>query len=153
LTAAAIVLAADPEYPVIGNVEPVQVRKLYNRIWSAAEQVPFRSVFGPVAMEFDGTTREWVGWPEWAVSTMIDTAAHWSVVHEAVRCHQSQIGDVPRLAELGQSELRVLWGTQQFFRVFSTVPVENALEVDLFSGLRVPAASAVVSKPAEIALI
>jgi LmbE family N-acetylglucosaminyl deacetylase len=153
LTTAAIVLAADPGYPVIGNVEPVQVRKLYYRIWSAAEQAPFRSVFGPVEMEIDGTTREWVAWPEWAVSTSIDTSAYWSVVHEAVRCHQSQIGGVPRLAELDQRDLRVLWGTQQFFRVLSTVPIENALEADLFTGLRVPATSTSVSEPAAIALI
>jgi len=153
LTAAAIVLAADPEYPVIGNVEPVQVRKLYYRIWSAAEQVPFRSVFGPVEMEIEGATREWVAWPDWSVTTTIDTADFWSDVHEAVLSHQSQIGAVPHLAELGQGDLRVLWGTQHFYRVFSTVPVENGLEADLFAGLRIPSASTGVSESAGIVLI
>jgi LmbE family N-acetylglucosaminyl deacetylase len=153
LATAAIVLAADPEYPVIGAVEPVQVRKLYHRNWSAAEQAPFRSVFGPVEMDIEGTTREWVAWPEWGVSTTIDTADYWSEVHAAVRCHRSQIGGVSRLAELDERDLRVLWGTQQFYRVFSTVPVENALETDLFAGLRVPAGSAGSSEPVEITLV
>jgi LmbE family N-acetylglucosaminyl deacetylase len=153
LTTAAIVLAADPAYPVIGNVEPVQVRKLYYRVWTAAEHVPFREVFGPVEMEIEGAIRKWVAWPDWSVTTTIDTADYWSEVQEAVLSHQSQIGAVPRLAELDQRDLRILWGTQQYYRVFSTVPIENGLEADLFAGLRIPTESTGVSDPAEIVLI
>ena len=55
-------------------------------------------------------------------------------------------------AELGPRDLRVLWGTQQFYRVFSTVPITGTIEDDLFTGLRSKFRSPrSVSEPAAIA--
>jgi LmbE family N-acetylglucosaminyl deacetylase len=136
LATTAVMLAADPEYPVIGDVEPVQVRKLYYRIWTEPEEMAFRSVFGDVAIEIDGARRELIVWPEWAVSTRFDASDYSSNVQLAVLCHQSQIGTVARLSELDPNDLRTLWGTQQYYRAMSTVPVEQPLEGDLFAGLR-----------------
>jgi LmbE family N-acetylglucosaminyl deacetylase len=138
LATAAVMLAADPEYPVIGDVEPVQVRKLYYRIWTKPEELAFRSVFGDIAIEVDGVRRGLIVWPEWAVSTRFDTADYWSQVQSAVLFHQSQIGSVSRLTDLETAVLRTLWGTQQFYRAMSTVAVSYQLEVDLFAGLRNP---------------
>ena len=153
LATAAVMLAADSEYPVIGGVEPVQVRKLYYRIWTKHEELAFRSVFGEIAIEVDGVRRGLIVWPEWAVSSRFDTADYWSDVQAAVLCHQSQIGAVTRLLELEPIDLRTLWGTQQFYRAMSIVPVEQPLECDLFAGLRNPTSSAGLSEPIEAALI
>jgi LmbE family N-acetylglucosaminyl deacetylase len=153
LATTAVALAANPEYSVIGDVEPIQVNKLYYRIWTDAEVLAFRSVFGDIAIEGDGVVRELTVWPEWAVSTRLDTADYWSDVQSAVLCHQSQIGSVTRLRELDPTVLRTLWGTQQFYRAMSTVPAEYPLERDLFAGLRNPTSSAGLSEPTEAALI
>ena len=87
-------------------------------------------------MDIDGVRRDWVAWPEWAVSTRLDTADYWCEVQSAVRSHQSQVGMVPGLWDLSPIVLRELWGTQQFYRVMSTVPVADTIEDDLFTGLR-----------------
>ena len=136
LATSAVVLAADPEFRVIGDSEPVRVQKLYYRIWTESEQPPFTSVFGDVGMDIDGARRDWVAWPEWAVSARLDTADYWCEAQSAVRSHQSQVGMVPGLWDLSPIVLRELWGTQQFYRVMSTVPVTGTIEDDLFTGLR-----------------
>jgi len=136
LATSAVVLTADPEFRVVGDSEPVRVQKLYYRIWTESEQPPFTSVFGDVGMDIDGVRRDWVAWPEWAVSARLDTADYWCEVQSAVRSHQSQVGMVPGLWDLSPIVLRELWGTQQFYRVTSTVSVADTIEDDLFSGLR-----------------
>jgi len=136
LATSAVVLAADPEFRVVGDSEPVRVQKLYYRIWTESEQPPFTSVFGDVGMDIDGVRRDWVAWPEWAVSARLDTADYWCEVQSAVRSHQSQVDMVPGLWDLSPIVLRELWGTQQFYRVMSTVSVADTIEDDLFSGLR-----------------
>lgn len=136
LATSAVLLAADPEFRVVGDSEPVRVQKLYYRIWTESEQPTFTSVFGEVGMDTDGVRRDWVAWPEWAVSARLDTADYWCEVQSAVRSHQSQVGMVPGLWDLSPIVLRELWGTQQFYRVMSTVPVADTIEDDLFSGLR-----------------
>ena len=136
LATSAVVLTADPEFRVVGDSEPVRVQKLYYRIWTESEQPPFTSVFGDVGMDIDGVRRDWVAWPEWAVSARLDTADYWCEVQSAVRSHQSQVDMVPGLWDLSPIVLRELWGTQQFYRVMSTVSVADTIEDDLFSGLR-----------------
>jgi LmbE family N-acetylglucosaminyl deacetylase len=136
MATSAVVLAADPEFRVVGDSEPVRVQKLYYRIWTESEQPPFTSVFGEVGMEIDSVRRHWVAWPEWTVSARLDTADYWCEVQSAVRSHQSQIGMVPGLSDLSPVVLRELWGTQQFYRVMSTVAVADSVEDDLFTGLR-----------------
>ena len=41
-----------------------------------------------------------------------------------------------KLEELPEEHQRALWGTQEFYRVFSTVNGGRAQESDLFEGLR-----------------
>lgn len=75
-------------------------------------------------------------WPEWAVTTRVDTADQWETVWEAVRCHASQIAVYQRLAELTPEHHAALWGRQTFYRVFSRVNGGRETEDDLFAGLR-----------------
>ena len=152
LTTTAVMLAADPAYPVIGDVEPARVSKFYYRIWTEPEVALFRSVFGDIAIEVDGVRRELIVWPEWAVSTRFDTADYWSGVQSAVLCHQSQIGAVTRLAELDPSDLRMLWGMQQYYRAMSSVPVEHPLEDDLFAGVRYPTSATIPTESMDAAI-
>ncbi len=85
----------------------------------------------------DGVEREAIPWPEWAITTRIDTREHWQTVWRAVQCHASQIASYGGLAALGPAEHRRLWGaTQTFYRVWSLVNGGREPEDDLFAGLR-----------------
>jgi hypothetical protein len=94
------------------------------------------SVFGEQVMAIDGVGRRPVPWQEWAITTRIDTAAHWPDVWQAVACHRSQLPGYQRLKDLSPEQHQALWGSQGFYRVFSTVNGGRAIERDLFAGLR-----------------
>lgn len=136
LTGAAIVAAADPGYPAAGDAPPHRVAKLYYMVWTEAEGAVYQEVFGDLVMTIDGVDRRGVGWPEWAVSTRVDTAAVWPTVWEAVACHRTQLPGYAALAQLPEDQHRALWGSLSLYRVFSQVNGGRALERDLFAGLR-----------------
>jgi hypothetical protein len=136
LTTTAIACAADPTYDDGIGAAPHRVTKLYYRVWTAAEEAFYEAVFGQVTIEVDGERRGGVVWPDWAVTTRLDTAAHWPAVWAAVSCHQSQIGGIATLTGLSPKAHRTLWGTQHFYRVVSTVAGGHGVEDDLFAGLR-----------------
>ena len=50
--------------------------------------------------------------------------------------HETQISIYGQLRELTTEQQMALWGSQQFYRVFSTVNGGRTLETDLFEGLR-----------------
>ena len=135
LATAAAVCAADA---AVGPAEPEphRVAKLYYRVWTESENAAWLAAFGEVAMEVDGVRRGDVGWPDWAVTTRLDAAAHWRQVRDAVACHRSQLTDPDALARLSPEVHRCLWGCQQFYRAFSTVSGGRRPERDLFEGLR-----------------
>ena len=86
----------------------------------------------------DGVERQANPWPEWQLSTRLDTRAYWPVVREAVHCHDSQVANYAGLAHLTPEHHEGLWGWQTFYRVWSTVNGGRAREDDLFAGLRPP---------------
>jgi len=53
-----------------------------------------------------------------------------------VSCHKTQMATYGKLEELSNEHQRSLWGTQEFYRVFSLVNGGRAQESDLFEGLR-----------------
>ena len=69
-------------------------------------------------------------------TTEIDTSVYWPVVWKAVCCHQTQISIYERLEQLAEEQQRALWGTQAFYRAFSSVNGGRQRETDLFEGLR-----------------
>lgn len=135
-TQAAVVAAADPGYGQAELQLPHRVSKLYYRIFTRVEQVIYQAAFGDLVMPVDGVARRLVAWPDWAVTTRIDTSAYWSQVWQAVACHRSQLPGYETLANLPDEQHQKLWGNQTYYRAFSMVNGGREVEPDLFAGLR-----------------
>ena len=137
LTAAAIVCAADPLFePQPGIGEPHRVAKLYFIAWSEKKWAAYQAALRKLVVTVDGEERQVVPWPDWAITTVIDTSRVWPTVWRAVSCHKTQMTIYGKLEELSEEHQRSLWGTQEFYRVFSGVNGGRAQESDLFEGLR-----------------
>jgi LmbE family N-acetylglucosaminyl deacetylase len=137
---AAVVAAADHAYSA-QTPDPVHaVPKLYYFAWTDEVRQAYEAAFGELVMNVDGAERRAVPWPHWAISTWIDTSAHWNTVWEAIRCHRSQLPGYHKLLDLPDEYHETLWGQLTFHRVYSLVPAPDR-EDDMFAGLRVEAAS------------
>ena len=112
------------------------VAKLYYIAWSPVEWEIYQDAFKRLTSTVDGVVRQATPWPEWAITTRIDTERYWATVWEAVRCHESQMVQYGPLERLSDSVHRRLWGSQQFYRALSLVSGGRTLEDDLFAGLR-----------------
>jgi len=134
LTTAAVVAAADA--CADGTLAPHAVSKLYYMAWSAATWDAYQAAFKTLVSRVDGVERRANVWPDWAITTRIDTRAYWPTVWRAVQCHQTQIASYARLAELPAPQHEALWGRQEFYRALSLVSGGRALETDVFAGLR-----------------
>jgi LmbE family N-acetylglucosaminyl deacetylase len=109
-----------------------QVQKLYYLADSQFLFSAYTTLFGNIVMQVDGTNREPVPWVDWSITTEIDTAAYWPIVHQAISCHVSQI-KTPDLFDQYNAEV---WGRQTYYRAYSLVNGGRKLETDLFEGLR-----------------
>jgi LmbE family N-acetylglucosaminyl deacetylase len=137
LTTAAIVCAADPGFasrPAIG--EPHRVSKLYFIAWSQKKWTAYQTALRKLVSKVDGEERQAVPWPDWAITTVLDTRRVWPAVWRAVSCHRTQMAIYRKLEELPEEHQSSLWGTQEFYRVFSVVNGGRVQESDLFEGLR-----------------
>ena len=128
-TAAAIVEAA------AAGDSPHRVDKFYWTVTTAARWSIYEAAFGELVTRVDGRERRAVPWPDWAVTTVVDTRAHWQTVWRAVQCHPSQLSGYERLAAYPAEGHPELWGVQSFYRVFSRVKVAAEQESDLFAGI------------------
>ena len=136
-TTAAVVAAADPSWHVAGwPAEPHRVSKLYFIAWSAAKWAAYQAALKRLVVTVDGEERHVAPWPDWAITTVLDTSRVWPAVWRAVSCHKTQMATYQRLAALADEHQRALWGTQEFYRAFSSVNGGRARETDLFEGLR-----------------
>ena len=133
LTTAAVHAAADPSYAA--DAEPHRVSKFYYFVCDEREWEVYQAAFKRLTSVVDGQERSAVAWPGWAVSAEIDTRAQWETVWRAVRCHETQLAVYARLGELTPEQHEALWGSETFYRVFSTVNGGRAREADLFAGL------------------
>ena len=134
-TTAAVAAAGDPSYPA-GNGAPAhRVSKLYYMVLDHARWAAHTSAFKRFVSNVDGVEREAQPWPDWSITTRIDTEAQWPVVWKAILCHQSQMAAYHQLAELTPDHHRALWGTQDFYRAFSLVNGGRIREADLFEGI------------------
>jgi LmbE family N-acetylglucosaminyl deacetylase len=139
LTTAALVAAADPTLTSSGGSDvrpPHGVSKLYYMVLAEPTFSAYQHVFRVLSSTVDGSVRQAVPFPEWAVTTVVDTRAVWATVAGAVMCHASQVSTYGRLADLGPEEHQVLWGHQTFYRAFSRVNGGRIRETDMFEGLR-----------------
>lgn len=139
-TTAAIVCAADAEYLVHGcernSLAAHRVAKLYYLAWRRSKWESYQAAFRKLTSMVDGVQRQATPWPDWAVTTEIDTSAVWPIVWKAVCCHESQMSIYERLEELTEEQQTALWGSQEFYRVYSSVNGGRKRETDLFAGLR-----------------
>ena len=142
LAGGALVAAADARFEPAPGIElpeePHAASKFYWMAWDESVWTAYRHAFGELVSRVDGVERKATPWPDWAVTTVVDTSAHRDTIWRAVGCHESQISGYARLAEL-PPELRAgLWDRQPFYRVWSTVNGGRELESDLFAGIRDP---------------
>ncbi len=135
-TTAAIVEAANPISLHHPDLPPHAVSKLYYMAPTLQSGVAYQAVFGDVVMHVDGVERRGIGWPEWAITTRIDTKDYEQTVWEAVLCHESQLAFYRQLEYASQDYQKELWDAQTYYRVFSLVNGGRRVENDLFEGLR-----------------
>jgi LmbE family N-acetylglucosaminyl deacetylase len=124
-TTAAIVAAADSA-----------VSKLYYLAWPESTWAAYQTAFRKLISTVDGVERLATPWPDWAITTVIDTRHVWSTVWRAISCHESQVTAYERLKDLSPEHHEALWGRQCFYRAFSTVNGGRRRETDLFEGIR-----------------
>jgi LmbE family N-acetylglucosaminyl deacetylase len=134
-TTAAIVEAARAD-SAPGGGAPHAVSKLYYIAWPQPAMAAYTEAFRKLVSNVDGVAREATPWPDWAITTVIDTKAQWETVWKAVSCHESQTTAYERLAHLTPASHEALWGWQSFYRSFSTVNGGRRRESDIFEGLR-----------------
>lgn len=132
-TTAAIVAAASRSDS--GSDRPHVVDKLYYLAWPADVWAVYEGALKKLVSRVDGVERRATPWPDWAITTAIDTRAHWPRAWRAVQCHASQVGGYQALAALPPAQHETLWGRQSYYRVFSTVSGGRQRERDLFEGL------------------
>ena len=133
-TTAAILKAADAAFDPIHS-KPHTVLKLYNMLWSKPIWELYQAAFKELSTTVDGEKRLAFPYPEWMVTTQLDTIAYWETAWAAIQCHQTQIAIYQNLDQLKPEQHKVLWGRQEFYRVFSLVNGGRKREEDLFEGM------------------
>ena len=136
LTTAALLEAASTNSRYHRELAPHRVAKLYYLVSTKELLDVFQFVFGDLVMQIDGVERRGAGWPEWQITTRVDTWDYWRTVWKAVCCHRTQLPAYHLLEELPEEKHKVLWGCQTYYRAFSLVNGGRAVEHDLFEGLR-----------------
>ena len=134
-TTAAMVAAADARVPAGASAEPHTVSKLYYIAWPESTWAAYEAAIQKLAVSVDGVERHATRWPDWAITTAVDTRNVWSTVWRAVSCHESQLSTYQQLKEVSPEHHEALWGRQSFYRAFSLVNGGRARETDLFEGL------------------
>ena len=125
LATAAVVAAADPA-----------ISKLYYIAWPEATWAAYQSAFKKLTSMVDGVERQVVPWPDWEITTVIDTRPFSQTVWRAISCHESQMSMYTQLEHLSPQHRDAVWGVQSFYRVFSRVNGGRTRETDLFEGIR-----------------
>jgi LmbE family N-acetylglucosaminyl deacetylase len=131
---AAIVRAADPSFVYTENYAPFAVSKLYYIAWPPSKWEAYQAALKQLSVTVDGYQRIATPYPDWTITTRIDTSAYWKTVWQAILCHQTQMGIYEKLASLTDEQHIALWGAQEFYRAFSLVNGGRQVEIDLFEG-------------------
>jgi LmbE family N-acetylglucosaminyl deacetylase len=132
---AAVVAAAGETGPGVFST-PHRVSKLYYLEWSQQKWDAYQSALRGLISKVDGIERMTAPWPDWVLTTVMDTSEFWATVWKAVSCHKTQISGYKNLEHLSEEDHKAVWGTQEFYRAFSLVNSGRAREADLFEGLR-----------------
>jgi len=130
-TAAVVVAAGEDE-----SGQPHRVSKLYYMEWSRQKWEAYQTALRGLTSKVDGIERKSSPWPDWALTTVMDTSQFYATVWKAVSCHKTQMSIYKNLVHLSDEKHKAIWGTQEFYRAFSLVNGGRARESDLFEGLR-----------------
>ena len=133
-TTAAIMKAADAQFDLLGS-QAHRVLKLYNVLWSKPIWDVYQAAFKELSTVVDGEKRLAFPYPEWMITTRLNTEAYWETAWAAVQCHQTQMAIYQNLDQLTPAQHKILWGRQEFYRVFSLVNGGRRKEQDLFEGI------------------
>jgi LmbE family N-acetylglucosaminyl deacetylase len=137
-TTAAVMAAANATFatgPIGAAADaPHAAAKLYYLAWPESAYRAYEAAVQHLASTVDGIERHATPWPEWAITTVIETADVWPTVWRAVSCHESQLAAYERLRDLPPEHHKTLWSRQSFYRAFSLVNGGRATEADLFEG-------------------
>ncbi len=125
-TAAAIVRAADVH----------QVSKFYYFVNGERKWAAYQAAFKTLTSTVDGAVRLDTAWPDWSITAKVDARDVWQRVWRAVQCHKTQMSIYKNISNLTEDDQKVIWGTGEFYRVFSLVNGGRQTETDLFEGLR-----------------
>jgi LmbE family N-acetylglucosaminyl deacetylase len=131
---AALVRAADPSFA--SPEPPHATAKQYYMALPQGAWDAYQEAFKTLTSTVDGVERRAVAWPEWEITTVIDTRDVWPTVWRAVQCYDSQVAAYEKLHGLSPEHHEGLWGRQCFYRAFSLVNGGRVRETDLFEGLR-----------------
>lgn len=112
------------------------VSKLYYIAWTARKWDAYQTALRDLKSRVDGVDRRASPWPDWAITTRIDTSTQWKKVWRAVSCHRTQMAIYEKLDGLSDEDHQAIWGVQEFYRVFSLVNGGREVEDDVFAGLR-----------------
>ncbi len=124
-TASAIVRAAEDHL----------VSKFYYFVNGERKWAAYQAAFKTLTSNVDGAVRAAFAWPDWSITTTVDARDVWQTVWRAVQCHKTQMSIYKNVANLTEDDQKVIWGTGEFFRVFSLVNGGRTRETDLFEGL------------------
>ena len=89
-----------------GGGAPHAVSKFYYMAWPASAWAAYQSAFKRLVSLVDGVERQAVPWPDWAVTTIIDTREAWPTAWRAVCCHDSQVAGYERLRDSHRNTTR-----------------------------------------------
>jgi len=126
LTAASVVRASDLH----------RVSKFYYFVNGERKWAAYQAAFKTLTSNVDGHVRAAMAWPDWSITTKVDARDVWQHVWGAVQCHKTQMSIYKNIANLTEDDQKVIWGTGEFYRVFSLVNGGRRTEQDLFEGLR-----------------
>ncbi len=131
-------LAADPEwYPeqIAHGLRPHTVAKLYYRATSQKFIDAMRqNGRGDVMM--DGVPFSFFGYDDDQITTVIDIRDYVYPKRRGILCHATQITDRNRFLTEDELLTQALFQQETFIRAKSLVSVDEAVETDLFTGLR-----------------
>ena len=140
LTTAALVCSGDPKFKFSKQNQsihpPHTVAKYYYLTWPEIKTQEYQLAFKELKIIVDGEIRKATPWPDWSITTWIDTVNYWPQVLRALQCHKTQMAIFKELDKLPDETHKILWGSQEFYRVFSLVNAGRGRETDLFNGLR-----------------
>lgn len=135
-TTGALVCAADRNFIDAQAQPPHRVLKFYYMVDSLEVVNVANEALGGIRMDVDGVTRQHVGWEDWQITTKLDTHDYLEHVRKTLLCHKSQLPSYRPIPQWPTEQLARMFGTGQFYRVFSLVNGGRRVETDLFEGLQ-----------------